>query len=102
MDAANTAAIIAVTVSVIGGLFGGYAAIKQRSTENVNVVIGAMQNHMNTLSSENGDLRLRVGKAEQQVLSLTADVARCDNDKRFLEAQLNAIRRRMDDLNGGT
>ena len=95
MDVATVGATVAVTVSVIGGLVSGYAAVRQRRTEDATVVMGAMRDHMQTLTDENKDLRKRVFTAEQHVVELTAATARCESDKEILSRQVEALQRRV-------
>lgn len=97
MDIATVSATVAVTAAVIGGLFTGYAAVRQRKTEDVQVVVTAMRDHMLTLGKENDDLRNRVFTAEQHVVDLTAKVYRCESDKSNLADQVDELRRRLDD-----
>lgn len=98
MDIATVGVTIAVTLSVIGGLVSGYAAIRQRKTEDATVVIGAMRDHMQTLTEENRDLRKRVFTAEQHVVELTAATARCESDKEILSRQVETLQRRVNGI----
>lgn len=98
MDIATVGATVAVTVSVIGGLVSGYAAVRQRRTEDATVVMTAMRDHMTTLSEENKDLRKRVFTAEQHVVELTAATVRCESDKEILNRRVEELQRRVNGI----
>lgn len=102
MDPAIIVASVAAVPAIIGGALGGYAALKQRGNENLNMVIVAMQQHMGTLASENTDMRSRVTSAEAKTNEALVKLAECETERRELkraqEVERETFQREIDDL----
>ena len=65
-------------------------------------MVNALHAHMNLLSLENGDLRLRLAAAEardvkrlEQIGDLRVAVAHCDADKNQLRVELDELKRSL-------
>jgi regulator of replication initiation timing len=103
----------AVILSAIAALLGGFAALRQRRTEDASLLVTGMRDHMRMLSEENTELRGRAQKAEdrlydqarsydekfytqnQMIGELRERVAACDADKNRLRMELDALKREV-------
>lgn len=103
----------AVVLSAIAALLGGFAALRQRRTEEATLVFRAVKDHMDTLTGENRELRERLAaseraradealdfrerlrSAEVTVGDLRVQVAHCDADKNRLRVELDDLKRRL-------
>lgn len=88
-------AIVGASSTLLSAVFAGWAALKQRQTEDTKLGYEAMRSALENYRIDNVDLRQRVTAAEarvytaeQRIMDLTGAVNKCEADKALLTVEV--------------
>lgn len=96
MSSAVIAALVALPTAVISALLGGWAGIRGEGNKSTQLLLEGQQKHMDKLTSDYEDQRVRLREAEKSVTALRLEVGQCEQDKFKLSMRLAELERRYD------
>lgn len=94
MNSAIIAALVALPPAIISAILGGWAAVRGKSNESTQLLIAGQQKHMDKLTADYEDQRLRLREVEKVASSLRLEVATCEQDKLRLSMRVAELERK--------